>query len=392
MNEIKKLMSGIAVVIDDAFREDGEGNSDKIVQIVEGIEEEWEIPFYKADKIPSDNICHNLLQSAGFILLDWILWPSGAPELEKIGIESNINFLEKVKDYFVPVFIFTNEKPSDVVDELPDSLYDKDNPEKNFIFVKGKTELTQNGTSNFDPIKKWIEGNASVYTLKTWEQAFYKSKRELFSSMYTKSPDWPKVFWKSYKDDGANPSVSMVSLINDNLLARMQSNIFEETALEDTSSTIDSKDVKSVLEGASFIPQNNIPENTVRAGDIFKQDDKYLINIRADCDCVPRNNQSPDDIELYCVEGISMDRKEIKRSYSKRLGAFNETVRWAIVFGVDQGKSIRFDFATLIQKKYGEIKKERIGRLIHPYITRIQQRYALYLQRQGLPRIPEEAI
>ena len=392
MDEIKKLMSGIAVVIDDAFKEDGEGNSDKIVQIVEDIENEWEIPFYKADKIPLDSICYNLLQSAGFILLDWKLWPSGAPELEKIGIESNINFLEKVKDYFVPVFIFTNEDSSVVVNELPDSLYDEDNPEKNFIFVKGKTELTQNGTFDFDPIKKWIEGNASVYTLKTWEQAFYKSKRELFSSMYTKSPDWPKVFWKSYKDDDVDPSSSITRLINDGLLGRIKTDIFEKQFLDSDISGISGEDIKALIAEASFIQKENLPEGEIRTGDLFKLPKrKYLINIRPDCDCVPRNDsQGIDSVELYCIEGKKMTQRDVEKKYKE--GHFDERVWESISFAIYEKKTIRFDFKKLHKKNFSEIKTKRVGRLIHPYITRIQQRYALYLQRQGLPRIPEEAV
>ena len=36
--------------------------------------------------------------------------------------------------------------------------------------------------------------------------------------------------------------------------------------------------------------------------------------------------------------------------------------------------------------------KERIGRLVPLYITRIQQRYALYLHRKGTPCTPWEAV
>lgn len=31
----------------------------------------------------------------------------------------------------------------------------------------------------------------------------------------------------------------------------------------------------------------------------------------------------------------------------------------------------------------------RVGRLLPPFVTRVQQRYASYLQRPGMPRIPE---
>lgn len=289
---IKDLMSGVAVVIDDAYGETGLADkNDEIFELVKNIENEWKIPFYTTHTIPSDEMVNNLLQSASFILLDWKLWPSGTTNLERDGIESNIKFLKQARDYFVPVFIFNNESKDDITNEISE-LYDKDNLEKNFIFLKNKAELASEIS---EPIKDWLRGNASVYTLKTWEQTFYKAKRNLFSSMYGKSPDWPRVFWSSYKEDGTNPSFSTVGLINSNLLARMETDIFREEVLGErhNKTKTDSKDFKAVLEEASFIPQEKLPEGDIKAGDIFKgNSDSYLINIRPDCDCIPREGSA----------------------------------------------------------------------------------------------------
>lgn len=389
--DIKDLMSGIAVVIDDAI-DDAYGKTgsadknDKISELVKRIENEWKIPFYKTHEIPSDEMVNSLLRSASFILLDWKLWPSGAKNLESNGIASNINFLKQAKDYFVPVFIFTNESKDDITDEISE-LYDKDNPERNFIFIKNKAELAS-GISK--PIKDWLQGNASVYTLKTWEQTFYKAKRNLFSSMYDKSPDWPKVFWKAYEDDGVAPSSSMTRLINDSVLGRMETGLFEEEYLSSCVSNISSEEIKSIITEASFVQKENLSGNELRAGDLFKQSQgRYLLNIRPDCDCVPRSNDQ-EDIALYCIKGERIGPSEIKKLYDK--GSFNERVSESIVFAGHDNKTIKFNFKELHLAKYSEIKDQHVGRLIHPHITRIQQRYSAYLQRQGLPRIPKEAI
>ena len=390
----KKLMSGIAVVIDDAYSEGSStGNEDKIFQLVKDLGEQWEIPFYKTHEIPSDAVCGNLLQASSFILLDWKLWQGDAASLEKDGIEENIEFLQKAKEYFIPVFIFTNEDPEDIKHALScKNLYDQENTGKNFIFIESKTSLADNGL--FDSINSWINQSASVYTLKNWEWAFYEAKRKLFSSMYEKSPSWPKVFWSSYKQDGVDPSSSFIDLINNNMLARMETDIFEESVLDESPCEIKDKDIlRSVLEGASFIPQDRLSGNDIKAGDMFKESRQhYLINIRANCDCTSRGEQNIDDIVLYCIRGKSMKKDKVQESYNENNGNFNDRVWGNIVSMVDNGQTIQFDFRELYQKKYGDIKGKRVGRLIHPYITRIQQRYALYLQRQGLPRIPEEAI
>ena len=109
--DLKELMTGIGVVIDDAFDgaaaggEDEAGGADPIFQIVRQLEDEWNLPFYKASAMPPEETWPGLLQSASFILLDWRLWPSGAERLEQAGIERNRRFLDRAKDYFVPVFI-----------------------------------------------------------------------------------------------------------------------------------------------------------------------------------------------------------------------------------------------------------------------------------------------
>lgn len=391
---IKLLMYGIAVVIDDALKQDSERTDDKIFQIIENFENQWEIPFYKADKIPADSVCNNLLQSAAFVLLDWKLWPSNASQLQDSGIEANIGFLENAKDYFVPVFIFTNENPDDVINALPPDLYDQDKLEKNFIFIKQKGDLVESEAAGSQLIEGWLEKNASVYTLKAWERAFYKSKRELFSSMYTKSPDWPKVFWKSYEDDGVDPSSSITRLINDCLSGRIKTNIFEKQVFGADISSVSGEDIRELIREASFIRKENLPEDEIRSGDLFKlPKGKYLINIRPDCDCIPRSNiQEADDMELYCIEGKKMDGGDIKKNYNEGQGHFNERIWESISFCLYEGKTIRFDFRKFEKKIFSQIKNQHVGRLIHPYITRIQQRYALYLQRQALPRIPKIAL
>ncbi len=387
--DIKELLSGIAVVIDDALKkEKDEGNGDRIFDIIDKIKEQ-DIPLYMESEIPSDKTCDSLLRSASFVLLDWKLWEAVGDTLEKKKIEENIEFLDRAKRHFTPVFILTNENIDDIEQHLDCcKFYDKKDSRKNFIFIEDKHRM--NIDNVFNPIKEWMSTNASVYTLKAWEQAFYKAKEDFFCSMYEKSPSWPIVFWSSYKEDGVEPSSLIANLINNNVLARMNNSIFKESVLnreqgetDREQNNIDPQDVKSVLAGSIFIPEENLSKDEIRAGDIFKKKrNKYLINIRADCDCIPRDETSLDDIALLCIEGSSVNPKKV---YDL------ERVWQSIVFGIDK-KTVQFDFRKFISIKYGNVCCKRVGRLNHPYITRVQQRFAFYLQRQGLPRIPEEVI
>lgn len=412
---LKALMSGIAVVIDDEFGKPEKMSKDRIFGIVDNIEDEWEIPFYRTHEIPPDGFSDGLLRSASFVLLDWKLWRSDSSQLEKDGIEKNIAFLQKAKAYFIPVFIFTNEAPSYVANELPEDLYDAQKSESSFIFIKSKSELAQKGKL-FDSIGEWIERNASVYALKAWEMEFYESKRALFSSMYAKSPDWPRVFWKSYRDDGADPGSSLANLINDNLSGRFRTDIFKKHILGAGFSSARMEDLRSLIQEASFVGKDYLPDDEIRSGDLFKipkgkylinigldyhlnnlnesdddDEEKYLINIRPDCDCIPRENvETADDVELYCLVGEKLSENKLSESYNN--GHFQERIWESISFSLYEGKTVQFDLRKLEKIKFSKIKDKRVGRLIHPYITRIKQRYASYMQREGLPRIPKEAI
>lgn len=139
--ELKDLLSGIAVVIDDKIEEDRDKDPDRILEIVNQLEQEWNLPFYKEIKIPPKGTWPNLLQAASFILLDWKLWPTATSEQERDGIKKNIEFIKQAKDYFVPVLIFTNEDPEDIKSELPPDVYQEETAEKSFVFVQQKKEL-----------------------------------------------------------------------------------------------------------------------------------------------------------------------------------------------------------------------------------------------------------
>ena len=391
--DIEDLLSGIAVVIDDridADASDGEDEDDLIIEIVRRLEEEWNLPCYKTRRMSPERMWPSLLRAASFVLLDWALWPKGAHQLEQAGIEKNIRFLELAKDYFVPVFIFTNEDPMDVIEELPASIYDEEKADKSFVLIRRKEDLLSDGSLRFE-IERWMKSNASVYALKVWNQALHAARKDLFGSMYARSADWPKVFWKAYKDDGVDPGSSLTHLINDNLRGRMRTGSFESKILAaPAGGDVSQEDLQALIAEVSLQSKNGMPDNEIRCGDLFRRPKgKILINIRPDCDCVPRKTEI-DDVDLYCIEGQRISDSQLCRKVSQ--GQIVEGIAEGVVFGICRGRSVRFDFKKLSVEKFGKLKQHRVGRLLHPYLTRLQQRYALFLQRQGLPRIPDGAI
>ena len=387
--ELKDLMSGIGVAIDDAFgKDDDEAKGDRIFEIVQQIEKGWDLRFCKLPGIPSRETWPSLLDAASFILLDWRLWSHGSTQLEEQGVRRNIEFLEEIKDYFLPVFIFTNDNAEDVTSKLPSTVYRHDAPEESFVFVRHKADLFSEDALTFEDIENWIRANTSVYALKTWNRVLYAAKRELFSSMYARNSGWPRVFWKAYREDGVDPSSSLTHLINDNLRGRMRTDAFEPEVFEGRPVDVGSNDLRALIGESCFRPESALPNDEIRCGDMFRlSGKKCLLNIRPDCDCVPRNGG---DVELYCIEGRRMRDADLRKQY--REGHFAEKVWESVAFSVQEGCSVRFDFRKFRLEKFSALREQRVGRLLHPHLTRLQQRFGLYLQRQGLPRVPQEAI
>jgi len=405
MNNVLKLFNGICIIVDDAFK-DLQNKKDDIFLIKEILESK-NFPIVTFHSIPEDDVIYNF-QNISFLLLDWDLLGldeddilSGVTKqdvLKADNQESVINFIKKLKTIaFVPIFIFSKDDSTSIIQSLKEEgLYNENS--SNYLFVKQKKELLRddNGEDNkellFQEIKTWIDSTPSIYVLKEWEATLNKAKRNLFWDFYEIRPDWTKVLWSTFQKDDVDSSFEMVELLFDNIRTRISPIIFNEKILNNCDlGKIPPAEIQNVLEGQRYISNDKLPENVIFTGDIYHINGEYFINVRPQCDCIPRNGESVDEIRLYLIQGE--EKKDIKKlNFSKKMGNFSDTEVRCTIFPIAANKAIQFELGNFHSFNFGEIKKYRIGRLLPPFITRIQQKYALYMHRQGLPRIPEEAI
>lgn len=389
------LFNGIAVVIDDEI-EDREANINNLIYQIH----EKNMPYITYPNIPDDEIIDHL-EGISFLLFDWkfqtqdltdaILDGVSVPSvITEAGVSENIEFLKKIKErYFCPIFIFTNEVNDTVISALHDSgLYHHDKP--NFIFVKNKSELNEN---LFETIEEWAKKMPSIYVLKTWEREHNKAINRLFHDFYNFGPSWPKILWDNYKADDVNPSKELGKVINRNIHTRMAPFSFDETILNN-SEVVQNDEVIKVLEGERFIRSDQLYDGEITTGDLFYGtkneggNEWYWLNVRAQCDLLRSSN--PD---IYCLRGKIITPSELKEKGVPFVdGQFIEKVHHVIVGCIDNGKIVEFSFREFFPIKWNKMKEKRIGRILPPHIIHIQQRYGLYLQRQGLPRTPEIAI
>ena len=392
-------MSGIAVVIDDRLRSgskfdgDREKGQDAINDIVEWFEREWGIPFVKAPSLPEEAQWQNLLQATSFVLLDWNLWGNAGESVERNIIANIKRFLKwRQKEPRAGVYILRIVARRMSRTKLPPDVYEDPDSGLSFVFVGHKADLWSGGRVAVEMLERWVYGNASVYALRTWNRMLVSAKSELFGGMCDRSVNWPRVFWNTYVVDGAEPSASLTNLINDSLRGRMQVDAFENEHLGGEFGDVSGNELRRLIAETSVRRKEFLPEDEIRCGDLYKYRGKYWLNLRPDCDCIPRSGREADDIEVYCIEGNKGSAETLWDRFDEGYGHFVDRASESMAFAIIEGTSVVFNFKKLRVLRFREVKEKRKGRLLHPYLTRVQQRYCLYLQRQGLPRIPNSAM
>lgn len=398
--ETKEYFRGIAVIIDNDIND----STANIQNILSQLQEEG-IPYLSYSELPQENNLKSF-RDISFILLDWELSSDVEttkaieegvvlPEtLKKSGKDENITFIKSLADYcFCPIFIFSNQNVDLIIEELVKTdLFVNGKP--NQIFVMRKSELTEKNKL-FIEIDKWIKNNPSIYVLKEWEHKYRNSRTQMFYDFQKYSSEWPKILWKNYATDGVNSSLELGELISRNLSTRMTPFEFLDEILKAGEESFNKEELRQVLEGERFLVNANLDNREIAPGDVFYNSSAYYLNIRAACDLVPdrnKNGSKLDDVELYLLKGTRLTKPQESKCFDKGLGHFSEKDCQVIIFPIVKGKAIDFRFKDLEINTWGNLKTKRIGRILPPYITRIQQKYGLYIQRQGLPRIPTEAI
>ena len=389
--ENENLFKGIGMVVDDhVYR----GN-DVINGIVKYLENDNHLPLVKYEALPDkiESICFSNLS---FLLLDWelntLVDDDGLPiqdaTLKAQNARENVDFIKQVVDKVViPIFIFSNEDVNSIKNTLSEyNIIDDD--EKSPIFILSKSELFDNDKKciMFDKVNEWLKKTPSIYVTQKWKTAYLDAINVMALDMREASPFWPNLLWACYKSDGVNPSEEISSLINQNALSRIQPVEFDDEILSNIEDDNNCA-LKNVLERQCFLKKDKL-QLLSTTGDIYQRDKgKYYLNVRPACDCVGRKGEC----KVYLIKGKKLSSHDLQTFFDTKYGNFKEQQNFVIV-GPIESAFIRFNFQEMEIKDYEEIKDQRIGRLLPPFITRVTQKYGLYIHRQGLPRLPKEVI
>ena len=384
MTDIKVLFSGIGVVIDETIfaKEESPNGIQKIVNSLK----ENHVPMLTYDELPDDLIPQ--LHSISFLILDWNL--SGVRPIPDATINDNIDFLKKMHNVcYAPIFIFSDEDPNDIKAALDTNGFNRD---KEPIFIR-KKDAVDTAEKLFQEIEDWIKKRPPVYVLKEWEKVNRDAKKEMLWALVDAHPSWPKILMDTIKKDGGDQQIELIEMLQNNINYRIACPSLDINLIKQQNTDgITKEDLRRILECERFIPQQSLPNHPF-AGDVYILNEKYYLNIRPDCDII--RDATKDNKDMYLLEGEVVDETKINSEDEDRItfdsGEFIEKKHCCYIAFI-KGKIMRFDLNEMSILKWNAIKDNRIGRLLPPYITRVQQKYAHYLQRQGLPSIPKQAI
>ena len=388
--EIEQLFQGPGLVIDDkVFNRSG----DSIIRIVDFLESKG-IPLAKYDSVLDFKGCN--CRKFSFVLLDWELVSvvdemgipiPGASEASKTAKRSLVSFLKELLDKcYIPIFIFSNDSPRNIEKELRKEKIDLKTMQPP-ILIRQKADLvTDQGVLVMDAIREWIDKMPSMYVLKKWENAIDCAKTETFKSLAS-THSWPQIMWRSAHKDHVNESEEILELLSQNVFGRLPEITIEKEQLDKDDAEEPNKDaLLNVLSVQRF--NGRIHKDVSTTGDFYKIGSHYYVNVRPACDCVARG----DDTDVYLIQAQQMTNKAVKDDYINDYGNFREQNNEAVLGPICGKRFFKFFFHSTRIFKYDDVKDTKIGRILPPFIRHITERYGLYIQRQGLPRVPREAI
>jgi len=391
---VRELFQGIAVIFDDEIDDD----QSKIFKIKQLLEEQ-NIPVATSKEQPSKEMIPSL-QNAAFIIVDWNFTDKKLGSIEErilvpntLRDESEKELIEFIKDFLqrslVPIFIFTALKEDDIRSKLRNGGCLEDSR----VFIKNKEDVDTE-EHLFNEMESWLRTMPSVYVLKEWERITLRSKNEMLLRLYQYSPIWAKIVWDMIKADSEHGyQHEFGEFLTRSLSNCVDTYSFDETVFDTKLEEVSTEEARKVLEGERFFSygEHTKPQQAY-TGDLIKDGEHYYLNIRAQCEL------SRDENPLYYfIGGKKLKSGDIGKEHQNkkaifRHGTFLERADQIIIPCIAGEVAIEFKLKDIVIKEFQENRNERVGRLLPPYITRIQQKWAHYVVRTGVLPVPENVV
>ena len=411
------LFQGPAVIIDDQI------NQPKTRAYAIATElEQAHIPVLRRTTIPTAAELRHW-QSMSMIVLDWDLLPrisTDDPAIDSVGSSMPLGisvpsaakgnpaidamgFVRRLmSELYCPVFIVSNLDPTSIKSELFAGLTETDRAQLNArVLVRSKKA---EDVSLLEAVGDWVRAHPAIYALKVWERGYEMAKSALFRDLQASSVEWPGILWRTSDKDSVNPNHALTETITRSLQHRLNPSLFEENLILSEASAEDKApldSVRRVLHQQAVVPSTRLHDNVIMPGDFFYQakvedadtagpnvPDSIEICITPACDLVARKGDS-EDIRMLIVVASRVPPSEYSNRQKRDVLLPDDSATSVLLHHIVPDDAMyRVQFRDWYIRYWHEVKDNRRGRLLEPYVTLLQQRFAQYGQRQGVPRLP----
>jgi hypothetical protein len=390
-----ELCKGPVVVVDDKIGD----SEDLINKLIREIKEN-NLPVLEYKSIGEVRKELVSLFFSNFMILDWkiIGGEDGSRTGASIGYEAEavteqevIKFIKEFRKIcLAPIFVLTAYNKSGVISKLKTAGIITEG--RNYVFVEHKNVLCATTGTLISKIEDWIKESPHIYLAKCFTNEWLSKNTRVFWDLFDLNPNWPNVFYKSFKEDGEDPISGLNDVLFRLVKAKTNLNNIDDKILKRAAEDSNIDKIKE-LYGKIMYLEENIDD--IKPGDIYKKGQKYYINIRPECDTTKRENN--EDVVIYLIPGTKISDTKVKEEFykihkenKKEHGAIIPKVNEEILPFLDGKNFIRFRFKDLKIKEYSEMRDKKKCRLIPPFITHLQHRYSSFLGRYGIPKVPQE--
>jgi hypothetical protein len=393
------LLAGPVAFIDDELTKDGSQAAALLREIqATGRPVAWSL------KVPEDrDAWFEHWQSLAFVVLDWDLVPgsggaTGSSTLSQFERKKLFDFVTALLErIYCPVFIISAEDTADITRQLLEN--------KSLLMPSGELdariavfpkELLMNNI--VEHLTTWLDGSPALSALRAWEQQYDSAKNRLFIELNEMSPDWPVYVWTAADSDQVDPAFELASVISTNLLNRFDPVVFNEKAISGYAGPTSGSARRRVAQGRTTVPASKLSTERVLPGDMFqlakKDEGEVWLNVSPACHTVGRLIKTNKDgtevrepVRLQLIRGERLPQPTTEGALKDlEKGRSNSIVLHTVL--EESPYVFRFGEAQILE--WDSIKGQRVGRLLPPFITRIQQMHAAYIQSAGLPKVTFE--
>lgn len=437
------LLQGPVVFIDDEVRTTHTAANKLAQQISESGR-----PIATYEKLPpADHM--NQWRSIGFLVVDWDLAQgspelAGATELSAFYRKRLFEWLASFsKTVYCPIFLVSSQdtdlilqrvteagevaaaeaqasaasSPADSPRESTAGEIVRDLLDAGRLHVFPKSVLLEDVIGRFED---WVSTRPALAALNIWANEYEAATNRLFQDMEELDPSWPIYVWQTASKDGIDPSYELASVLSANLMHRIDPLLFDVPAITDSSAQPTGKAVRRVMKGRTIVPGHRLYRTMVLPGDLFSDpEDKDVIwvNVTPACHTVleraERSAASKNDagaepttsesssvaegadasvappastVKLHLVKG-SRVASPTSNSKLSALRKDHDGSNGMLVHTMLDEQPYAFEFKLAQISDWTELNDRRIGRLLPPFITLMQQKHAAFLMNEGLPRV-----